>query len=99
MFVSCEEVDGRRYDSGVEEGWRAVRRHGLYAGRGPMVASAPMFEDIQCASNSTSGVTELTVENLPSCGLGSGRTFRAQVNVTVDGEAQPEQLSNEVSCD
>ena len=57
------------------------------------------FEDIQCASNSVTGVTELTVENLSSCGLGSGRTFRAQVNVTIDGEAQPEQISTEVSCD
>ena len=57
------------------------------------------FEDIQCASNSVSGVTELTVENLSSCGLGAGRLFRAQVNVTIDGEAQPEQLSTELSCD
>jgi hypothetical protein len=57
------------------------------------------FEDIQCASNSVSGATELTVENVSSCGLGAGRQFRAQVNVTIDGEAQPEQLSTVVGCD
>jgi hypothetical protein len=60
---------------------------------------AGSFEDIQCFSNSQSGTTELEVENLASCGLGLGRTFRARVNVTVNGAAQPEEISSEVSCD
>ncbi|HET6612556.1 MAG TPA: hypothetical protein VFG83_11220 [Kofleriaceae bacterium] len=57
------------------------------------------FEDIMCLSSSQSGVAQLEVENVSSCGLTSGRSFRARVNATVDGNALPEALSDEVGCE
>ncbi len=56
------------------------------------------FEDIMCLSSTTSGA-ELDVENLASCGLGMGRSYRARVNASVDGTDQAEKLSAEVRCE
>ena len=57
------------------------------------------FEDIQCMSSSQSGVAQLEVQNLASCGLGSGRRYRARVNASVNGTAEPEKLSADVGCE
>jgi hypothetical protein len=56
------------------------------------------FEDIQCMSGSESAVAAATVENLSSCGISAGRTFRTRVNATVDGIALDEELSAEGIC-
>lgn len=56
------------------------------------------FEDIQCKSSSASGQTQLELQNVASCGVDTTRRFRARVNATVNGTAQPEQLSTEVGC-
>lgn len=57
------------------------------------------FEDIQCKSSTQSGVAELKVENLSSCGLTSGRKFRTRVNATVNGTSQAEKISAEIGCE
>ena len=56
------------------------------------------FADIQCMESTQSGMASLTVDNLASCGISSGRKFRARVNATVNGTAQPEVLSSEATC-
>ncbi|HEU0036817.1 MAG TPA: hypothetical protein VFQ53_39680 [Kofleriaceae bacterium] len=57
------------------------------------------FEDLMCLSSSRSGVSQLDVENLASCGIATGRRFRARVVATVDGAAQPAVLSSETGCE
>jgi hypothetical protein len=57
------------------------------------------FADIMCQSSSMSGVKDLQLQNVSSCGLGSGRRFRARVNAKVNGAAKPELLSSEVGCE
>lgn len=57
------------------------------------------FEDLQCRESTESGTAGVQVENLASCGIGSGRSFRARVNASVDGTALPEALSAEVACE
>lgn len=57
------------------------------------------FEDIMCQSTSMSGVPELQLENVASCGIGVGRQFRARANASVNGTAQSEVLSTEVGCE
>jgi hypothetical protein len=55
------------------------------------------FVDIQCMSSTKSATTN-QVDNLASCGITSGRQFRARVNATVNGVAKPEVLSTEIAC-
>ena len=57
------------------------------------------FEDIMCQSSTRSGVMQAQVDNLSSCGIATGRRFRARVNATIDGTAKPEVLSSEVGCE
>jgi hypothetical protein len=57
------------------------------------------FEDLMCMTTSRAEVRMLSVENLSACGIGTGRSYRARVNVLVDGTAQAEQLSTEVDCE
>jgi|GEM_PF-5404505 len=56
------------------------------------------FADTQCKSAAESGIASLTVDNLTSCGLSAGRTFRARVNASINGVALAEVLSDEVVC-
>jgi hypothetical protein len=57
------------------------------------------FEDIGCFTRILSDVDALEVEQVSSCGIGSGQTFRARVNASVDGSDFPEELSDELGCD
>ncbi len=57
------------------------------------------FVDIMCQSSSMSGVKDLQVENVSSCGISSGRRFRARVTAKIDGTAKPEVLSSDVGCE
>jgi hypothetical protein len=57
------------------------------------------FADIQCQSSTMSGVTDHQVSNLSSCGIATGRRFRARVNLSINGAAQPEKLSADVGCE
>jgi len=57
------------------------------------------FKDIMCESSTKSGVKELSVENVSSCGIATGRKFRARVNASISGTAKPEMLSSEVACE
>lgn len=61
--------------------------------------SSGEFEDIQCQTSTRSGVAELEVENLASCGLGQGDSFRARVNAEANGASEAEVLSEEVGCE
>ncbi len=56
------------------------------------------FADIQCMESSKSGMAALTVDNLASCGISSGRKFRSRITATVNGVAQAEVLSAEITC-
>jgi hypothetical protein len=57
------------------------------------------FEDIGCFTRILSDVDALEVEQVSSCGIGSGQTFRARVNASVDGSDFPEELSDELGCE
>jgi hypothetical protein len=57
------------------------------------------FEDIMCSSESRAEVRSWEVENVSACGIGSGRSYRARVNVIIDGTDLDEQLSAEVACE
>jgi hypothetical protein len=57
------------------------------------------FEDTQCQTTITSGVDELEVETLASCGLTQGNRFRARVTASVDDSDEPEVLSDDVGCE
>lgn len=61
--------------------------------------SSGSFTDIMCMSADKSGVTTLSVSNVSSCGLGTGKKFRVRLNATVNGSAKPEMLSSEVGCE
>jgi hypothetical protein len=60
------------------------------------------FMDIMCQSSTQSGAgagTPFTVTNTSSCGVGTGRMYRARVNATINGTAKPEVLSSVVMCE
>ncbi len=57
------------------------------------------FVDIQCQSGTMSGVSQHSVQNLSSCGLGSGRMFRTRANASINGTALAEVLSSTVACE
>lgn len=57
------------------------------------------FADIMCQSSTMSGSADLQVQNVSSCGIATGRMFRARVNLSVNGTAQPEKLSTVVMCE
>lgn len=57
------------------------------------------FKDIMCQSSTKSAVREAQLDNLSSCGIATGRRFRARVNATINGTAKPEVLSTEVGCE
>jgi hypothetical protein len=57
------------------------------------------FADIMCQSSTMSGVADSQLMNVSSCGIGTGRKYRARVNLSVNGAAQPEKLSTEVGCE
>jgi hypothetical protein len=57
------------------------------------------FEDVQCFTRIESNLDALEVENVASCGITTGRTFRARVSASVDGTDLPEELSAELGCE
>ena len=57
------------------------------------------FENIQCFTSIQSGVDELEVETVASCGISPGRLFRARVSASVDDDDLPEELSATHGCD
>ena len=57
------------------------------------------FADIQCQSGTQSGVSQHSVQNVSSCGIGSGRMFRTRANASINGTALAEVLSSTVACE
>ena len=57
------------------------------------------FKDIMCQSSNMSGVKDLRVENVSSCGIATGRKFRTRVSASVNSAAKPEVLSAEIGCE
>ncbi|HEY4175754.1 MAG TPA: hypothetical protein VGM90_02930 [Kofleriaceae bacterium] len=62
-------------------------------------AGAPTFTDIMCTSSSLSSTMSHAVSNLSACLIGTDKSYRAQVNVKIDGVEQPQKLSATVACD
>lgn len=57
------------------------------------------YEDIMCQSATQTDVAQLEAQNVSSCGVATGRTFRTRVSTTVNRVTQPVSYSAEVSCE
>lgn len=62
-------------------------------------SSTAAYSDITCQSSTMSGVADLALDTVASCGISTGRMFRARVNAAVNGTNMNETLSAEVKCD
>jgi hypothetical protein len=62
-------------------------------------AGAPTFTDIMCETTTQTESLSHAVTNLSACLVGTDKSYRARVNLKIDGLSQPEKLSTTVSCD